>query len=296
MRDLRNFTAMEWLLLLPLQHALKQVRNDVFLAIYKKIRPKALQSFLAETRHLKGKNIALIIAFEQPWALNWLLRMAQRNLIDTDVLVFDNSRRTALRTEIERVCSNRGVPYLALPVNPTRHVNRSHGMAMTWVFYNVVRAIQPRLFAYLDHDLIPVEMISLAERLAGQPFFGFAHVKAWCWNLWAGYCMYDFASVAKLPLNFLYDFSQKLDTGGRNWSCLYQHYDRQQLRLATNEIIKVKDTKTAELRRVEMVDHSWFHISGISYNEGFRSKLEFCEHLALGLDQGKSWSSLVKQA
>jgi hypothetical protein len=295
MRNLKNFTAKEWLQLLPLQHALKQARNDILLAIYKKIRPKALQSFLAETRHLKGKNVALIIAFEQPWALDWLLRMAQRNLVDTTVMVFDNSRRAAARNEIENVCRNHDVAYLALPANPTRHVNRSHGMAMTWVYYNVVRTIQPRLFAFLDHDLIPVEKISLAERLAGQPFFGFASVKAWCWNLWAGYCMYDFASVKNLPLNFLYDFSQKLDTGGRNWSCLYQNYDRQKLRLATNEIIKIKDPITAELRKVEVVDHSWFHISGISYNEGFRSKFQFCEHLALGLDQGKSWSTLVGQ-
>ena len=295
MRDLSNFTAKEWLRLLPLQHALKQVRNDVFLAIYKKIRPKALQSFLTETQKLKGKNIALIIAFEQPWALDWLLRMAQRNLIDATVLVFDNSRRAAARIDIERVCRDHGVPYLGLPANPTRHVNRSHGMAMTWVFYNVVRAIQPRMFAFLDHDLIPVKKIALAERLAGQPFFGKVKVKEWGWHLWAGYCMYDFPFVAGLPLNFLYDFSQKLDTGGRNWACLYRQYDRQQLRLAESEFMTVMDAITAEPRSVEVVDHSWFHISAIGYNDGFRSKRQFCERLALGLDQGKSWSDLLKQ-
>ena len=295
MRDLSNFTAKEWLRLLPLQHALKQVRNDVFLAIYKKIRPKALQSFLTETQKLKGKNIALIIAFEQPWALDWLLRMAQRNLIDATVLVFDNSRRAAARIDIERVCRDHGVPYLGLPANPTRHVNRSHGMAMTWVFYNVVRAIQPRMFAFLDHDLIPVKKIALAERLAGQPFFGKVKVKEWGWHLWAGYCMYDFPFVAGLPLNFLYDFSQKLDTGGRNWNCLYRQYDRQQLRLAESEFMTVMDAITAEPRSVEVVDHSWFHISAIGYNDGFRSKRQFCERLALGLDQGKSWSDLLKQ-
>jgi hypothetical protein len=184
-----------------------------------------------------------------------------------------------------------------LPVNPTRHVNRSHGMAMTWVYYNVVRAIQPRLFAFLDHDLIPVEKISLAERLAGQPFFGHVNnVKAWGWSLWAGYCVFDFTSVANLPLNFLYDFSQKLDTGGRNWSCLYQHHDLQHIRLSTIEIVKVKDPNTGELRRIEILDNAWYHISGISYNIGFQSKLKFCEYLAHELDQGRSWSSLVDRA
>jgi len=294
MRELGNFTATEWLQLLPLRHALKQARNDIFLAIYKKIRPKALRSFLAETQQLKGKNIALIIAFEQPWALDWLLRMAQRNLTDTTVLVFDDSRRSAAKPELESVCRKHGVSYLALPANPTRHVNRSHGMAMTWVFYNVVRAIQPRMFAFLDHDLIPVEKISLAERLAGQPFFGDLRAKTHVWNLWAGYCMYDFATVAGLPLNFLYDFSRKLDTGGRNWNCLYKNYDREKLNLAASEFIMVKDPVTRETISLQVIDHCWFHIRGISYNDNFRSKLKLCEFLALGLDQGQNWSSLMK--
>ncbi len=139
MRDLKNFSAGEWLRFVPLEVAFKQARNDGWLAIYKKIRPKALDSFLVETERFGNRPVALVIAFEQPWALDWLLRMAQRNLADTAVLVFDNSRRAAARLDIERVCRNRGVPYLALPVNRTQHVNRSHGMAMTWVFHNVVR-------------------------------------------------------------------------------------------------------------------------------------------------------------
>jgi hypothetical protein len=34
----------------------------------------------------------LVIAFEQPWVLDRLLRMAKLNLTATTVLVFDNSR------------------------------------------------------------------------------------------------------------------------------------------------------------------------------------------------------------
>ena len=172
MRDLKNFSAGEWLRFVPLEVAFKQARNVVRLAIYKKIRPKALTPFLVETERFGDQPVALVIAFEQPWALDWLLRMAQRNLADSTVLVFDNSRRDAARRDIERVCGNRGVPYLALPVNRTRHVNRSHGMAMTWIFHNVVRVLRPRLFAFIDHDLIPVRRSGISERLADQPFYG----------------------------------------------------------------------------------------------------------------------------
>ncbi len=293
MRGLGNFTAKEWLRALPLQHAFKQVRNDALLAIYKRIRPQALQSFLDETQHLKGKNIALIIAFEQPWALAWQLRMIKQNLADTTALVCDNSQRMAARAEVKRVCADNGVSYLALPKNPTHHVNRSHGMALTWAFYNIVQEIQPSLFAFLDHDLIPIERVSLEERLGGKPFFGDAKISDGGWSLWAGYCMYDFAAVTDLPLNFLYDFSRELDTGGRNYRCLYRHYDWRELRLAASEFITTKDPLTGESRRIEMIDQSWFHMGGISYNDGFPGRFKFFEYLAQGLDEGKSWSVLV---
>ena len=296
MRDLKNFSAGEWLRFVPLEVAFKQARNDAWLAIYKKIRPKALDSFLVETQRFGNQSVALVIAFEQPRALDWLLRMAQRNLTDTAVLVFDNSRRAAARLDIERVCRDRGVPYLALPVNRTRHVNRSHGMAMTWVFHNVVRAIRPRLFAFIDHDLIPVRTSGLSERLAEQPFYGKLRASAWAWQLWAGYCLFDFSTVAGLPMNFLYDFSQKLDTGGRNWDCLYRNYDRERLRFAGSRYADVRDPVTGVSQSVEIVDDRWLHIGSIGYNDNFRSKSQFCENLAHAMDGGAPWTELCDDA
>ena len=295
MRNLSQLSASEWLRLVPFQYAMKQWRNDAWLAFYKRIRPKTLQPFLKESARFKGRNIALVVAFQQPWTLDWLLRMAKRNLSDADVLVFDNSLRTDARLEIERVCRERGVPYLGLPANPTRHVNRSHGMAMTWIYHNVVRAIEPRLFAFIDHDLIPVERVALSERLAQQPFFGFIRASPWGYNLWAGYCMYDFSVVSGLPLNFLYDFSKKLDTGGRNWNCLYAKYDRQLLCDGESVMETAVDPVTGTGHQVQVLDGRWLHIGGISYNDNFRGKAELAEHLALAMDEGRSWSSIVRQ-
>ncbi|MDD5284859.1 MAG: hypothetical protein PHD54_03305 [Desulfuromonadaceae bacterium] len=290
MRDLKDFSAGEWLRLLPLQFAFKQARNDLLLALYKKRRPNGLDLFLKESERFNNQNIALVVAFEQPWALDWLLRMSARNLTDTTVLVFDNSRRAAARTDIEQVCRKHQTPYLALPYNRTRHVNRSHGMAMTWIFYNVVRFIKPRLFAFIDHDMIPVKKTGLSERLGDQPFFGWERSAGeWSWNLWAGYCMFDFLTVSKAAMNFLYDFSRGLDTGGRNWTSLYQNYDPEQLRFADSRIVNVNDPSTGNQHSVQIIDDCWLHIGGISYNDNFRSKSEFCENLAHALDNGRSW-------
>lgn len=296
MRDLSRFSASEWLRFVPFNYAFKLTRNDVGLAIYKMLRPKSLDKFLMETKRLENRNVGLVVAFEQPWALDWLLRMSQRNITDSAVLVFDNSRRAAARLEIESVCRTRGIPYLALPANPTRHVNRSHGMAMTWIFHNIVRAIKPRMFAFLDHDLIPVGKMELSERLGDQPFFGMLKTSPWAWQLWAGYCLFDFSAVAGLPMNFLYDFSQKLDTGARNWSCLYRNYDRNRLRFASSRNAEVRDPATGMSRTMQVVDDRWLHIGSISYNDNFRSKAHFCEHLAHALDQGISWPQLCGNA
>lgn len=297
MRKLNDFSAMEWLRLQPLKIAFKQMRNDLWLTAYNNVRPKSLEPFLIETARFKGQNIALVVAFEQPWALDWLLRMAKINIADTTVLVFDNSRCPELRHDIEKVCFSHQTPYLALPANPTRHANRSHGMAMSWIFHNVVQNIKPRLFAYIDHDMIPVQNIKLAERLGNQTCYGMErHAGSLAWNLWAGYCMYDFARVTALPLNFLYDFSLGLDTGGRNWACLYQDLQQESLRFAGNRYISIKDPVTGTALSIQYVDDSWFHIGSISYNDNFRSKSEFCKNIAHALESGASWAQICDGA
>ena len=276
MRYLTEFSATEWLRLLPVQHALKQVRNDAWLAIYKNRRANNLGQFLQEHEDLANKNIALVIAFEQPWALNWLLQMANKHASDFTVLVFDNSRNDSKRIEIEQVCRKNQAPYLALPPNSTKHVNRSHGMAMTWVYHNVVRAISPRIFGFIDHDLIPVREVSIADKLTDQPVYGLLNQnKLGFWSLWAGYCFFNYAETRGKPINFLYDFSRDLDTGGRNWKSLYRDLDRRQLRAAVSDNVSMKVPSIEKPRSVQFIDEHWLHIGGISYSYSSPENSEF---------------------
>ena len=186
MRDLKDFAWDEWLRLLPVTHGFKQARNDVLLSAFLKARPKELEKFLQDTSQLKGRNVANVVAFEQPWVLDFFLKMAKRHVADATVLVFDNSRLAPKRMEIERVCRERNTLYLGLPENSTRHANRSHGLAMTWIFHNVMRVIQPAIMSFVDHDLIPIERIEFAQRLGTQPLFGKANISKWAWSLLGG--------------------------------------------------------------------------------------------------------------
>ena len=293
MLKLSEFSVKDWLKLRPLDVAFKQVRNDIWLSYYISQKPAELNQFLADNNHLAGKNIAIVVAFEQPWAVNWLLQMAKKNLINTTVLVFDNSHKATARAELEAVCKKNDVPYLALPMNRTKHVNRSHGMAMSWIYNNVIRIIQPKLFAFIDHDLISVSEVDFEERLADQKFFGRAGGKfSQYWSLWAGYCIFDFAYVKNKPLNFLYDFSRGLDTGGRNWDSIYSQFEKEQIRFAKNEQVNIKLPESQQAS-VQMIDECWVHIGGISYNDGFKAKSDFFGILADSLEQDNNWRRFI---
>jgi len=292
-RKLNDYSRREWFRLKPLDHFLIDVCNDALQFGFCKWKPKSLDRFIEDTEHLKGENIGLVAAFEQPWAIEWQIRMAARHLNGT-LLVFDNSRRASARVEIEKVCRDRGVPYLGLPPSPTKHPNRSHGMAMTYIFHNVVRAIKPKTFTFIDHDLIPMEKIDLGSSLLDQPFYGLPNDSEWAWSLWAGYCAYDFAAVGQLPLNFLNDFSIGLDTGGRNWLPLYRNHDRWRLRFGTWRLAQVEDPLLGALRPIDVIDDKWIHLCGAGYSSRFKETLDFYERLAKASEEGATLQTLSK--
>jgi len=289
LQPLAYFSIADWLKLAPLRYALTEVRNDALLNLYLQRASENLPDFLRNNAHLAGKNIVLIIAFAQPRVLNFLLSKLERFVPDAYFLVFDNSPTAAARAEIERVCRERRDPYHALPPNSIRHQNRSHAFAMTWIFRNVVRALKPRMFAFIDHDLIPFRTVELGKLLDGQPFYGPVRANKSAepekigngnWSLWAGYCMYDFSTVKDLPLNFLYDFSRGLDTGGRNWECLYKNYDHPRPVFADSRKIPLTDSRTGVSHLVRIVDGRWLHFRGASYRREVQEQLDMFERMA----------------
>jgi len=291
-QQLSHFSISDWLRLAPVRYGLTEWRNDTLLNAYLQRSSETLPAFLRNNAKLAGKNILLIIAFGQPRVLDFLLGKLNRFVPDAHFLVFFNSLTPAARFEIERVCRERKTPYLALPAYRTRHQNRSHAFAMTWVFRNVVRTLQPRMFAFIDHDLIPFRTVEFAKLLNGQPFYGPVRANKSAapeeignrsWSVWAGYSLFDFSTVKDLPLNFLYDFSRGLDTGGRNWECLYKHYDNPRPVFADSRKVPLTDLRTGTSHLVRIVDHSWLHFRGASYRREVQEQLDMYERMANAL-------------
>lgn len=295
MRRISEYDTRDWLRGLPVVHGFKQTRNDLSLQLFLRQRAAGMARFMDELRALEADTLVAVVAFERPDVLGWLLFEAREHLHDMRLVVFDNSRHRALRPAIAAVCAKNRIPYLPLPWNPTHHVNRSHGRAMTWIHHNVFRPLAPKRFGFIDHDLIPIHRFSLTERMGSAAVYGLRqpsefHLRRW--SLWAGYCFYDTQAVASRRLNFLYDFGAGLDTGGRNWSPLYRGLDALQLPVAREEAGRLHPTGLPE-QQVSVLDRAWMHIASVSYNDNYRGRKAYFDALEARRRAGTPWDELI---
>jgi hypothetical protein len=287
-RAVIDYNLRDWARLDPLVHGFKRVRNAAIERVFRHRRPDRLAAFVREHASACRGSVAFTIAYNAPWVIDLLTRLAPLELRAT-LVVCDNSRDREARRLIERLCGERGIPYIALPFNPERHPCRSHGLAMNWAWYNLVRAWRPKVVAYLDHDLMPLEPVDPASRVVHQPVYGVLNRSEWAWNLWAGYCMYDVGQVDAFDPDFNHDVPRRLDTGGRNFERLYRHLDLGALRFPDNVFERIRDPGDGREYVVNVVDRGWLHIGGVGFGAGRQAQgtPEFFRRLAERIAAGE---------
>ena len=262
MRSLADYSAREWLTATPLAHRLRRARNVLVDRIYRARRAEG-QDALVQRLSGSPQPLAFTVAFNMPAAIVLLADAMARYLPDTTLVVCDNSSRPEARVEIAAFCAQRGLAYCALPPSPYRggrNGSRSHAVALNWILANLIRPAAPKVFALLDHDLIPLRTMDLAARVAQQPCYGMLRAADTgpAWFLWPGYSVFDFAAVKDLPLDFGTDTPLGLDTGGQNWSVLYSKLDRTAMAFAKVRGVFVPnpDTGTPE---PHLLADAWLH-------------------------------------
>lgn len=230
-RNTATYTADDWLRLRPLSHAYKTLlwnRIDWRFARQPAVDQQAYRRLLDA---MAGQNLIATVAWNSPWVIRWQLRFMARNLRNAAFLVADNSTDPAARKAIAELCAEGGVSYLPLPPNPYRHVrhaSRSHGLALNWVYHNLVRRLRPASWGFFDHDLFPTAPFDPHERLRGQPFYGDLEVREHGRYLWPGYCLFARSADETVTLDFRQDWFRQLDTGGMNARVLFNRLDLSQ--------------------------------------------------------------------
>ncbi len=267
MRDLDQYSGTEWLAAQPLVAAFKEVRDAAIREAFCARRGPDLARFLDRHADMRGGVMAITIAFEQPWLIDNLIRRFTRFSRDARLIVCDNSRTAAARREIKALCDAAQVPYLALPVNFVRNINRSHGNSLNWAYRNIVTPLEPRIFGFIDHDLFAPAPFSFEESLGDQPVYGVKMTGLHGWALWAGYSMFDRAYLASRRPDFNPDMDRRLVTGGRNYDLIYRHLDEASLRFADHSYQQYDNPVEGQEHFVSEFVDGWLHVGGSSYQK-----------------------------
>lgn len=286
MRRLKDYSTHEWLAATPLRHRARRARNRTILWYYNQRKAERQDQLIAALRPAANGNTAVFtVAFNNSRTIEWLADGFAKYGSGALLVVCDNSPVEAARRRIEASCAARGVAYVSLPRPPLAALvltnpPLSHGVALTWIFYNLVRPLTPRVFAFVDHDLIPLSPFNFRDCLGDRPVYGLKRDRPefGAWYLWPGYCVFDFAATASYALDFTTDVPLNLDAGGQNWSRLYRYISPEGLRFADNWSEEIHLDGDGDATAVEMID-GWLHVGGASYRDDLHHRLDTVERV-----------------
>lgn len=225
-RRIATYTAVEWLRLRPFSQGYKTLLWNRMDRRYARLPAPDEAAFRQVLDRLAGRNLVASVAFNSPWTIGWQLKFVGRHLENAAFLVADNSTDPTARAAIAALCADNDVAFLPLPANPygdKRHASRSHGLALNWIYRNVVRRLRPAAWGFFDHDLFPTRPFDPSRRLRGQPFYGDIEARPGGSYLWPGYCLFSRDADRDAMLDFRQDWFLGLDTGGMNAGLLAAH-------------------------------------------------------------------------
>lgn len=219
------------------------------------------------------RHVAFSVAFDAPWTVELLTDAWRRNPVGMELVIIDNSRNAAARREHAEICRDRGVPWLPLPTNPEWSPNRSHGIAINWIWFNVVRRASFDLVGFVDHDCLPIRRCDVPSLVGGRSVHGLRGVSKThppAWNIWGGYCFIRPDATIGRTIDFKHRIELGLDTGGGNWPGFYSRLDPWEVGEATHEKLLVDLGDGDPPEACDLLDGVFLHLGGASYRDRLR--------------------------
>ncbi len=266
-KPLSDYNARDWFRLRPILHRIKEYRYHAIDSAHSRKSPRS--GNLASVREqIRGRNALVTIAYGDAEAIRWQAALVREFVPNVIHIIADNTPGEHSAGLVASAANETDLPYLWLPGIAWKRgtTSRSHGLALNWVWRNLILPGKPTAFGFLDHDLFPIRFSDPFAELASQPFYGHVRWSGERWFLWAGFCMYRFSHVQSLPLDFGQDWFLGLDTGGGNWSVLYSPLETSHLKRASySEFFYAADV-TAKEAEMHLIDSSWLHEVGVREN------------------------------
>jgi len=262
--------------------------------IYCLVKPKTVVNLdIVGSAHID----LITVAFNNEVIVEHQIRLVKKYCTDSSYthIIADNSSSREKRKKIFDVCKKYSVAYISMPYNLARMLamlNRpsssySHGFALNWLYYNVVKVRQPYIFGFLDHDLFPLKPFSVADKLQRQELYGERRDRQTAWYLWAGFCFFLLDAVKSISLNFAPTKvgGVYLDTGGANYQLLYKRYNMEQLQFPTKRVAMLRENAGSEKEsyysnQMYYLDgDTWLHTINGGYHTKVAAKEKFLEAL-----------------
>ena len=132
----------------------------------------------------------MTVGYGDPEAIDMQAAAVARFVPGALYVVADNSPDDAVAREIAAIAGRHGAPYVRLP-RPLllEEGSRSHGLALDWIWRNVIRPGEPEAFGFLDDDMFPTAPDDPFAMLRQQPVYGALRRQGERWFLWAGFCL-----------------------------------------------------------------------------------------------------------
>jgi hypothetical protein len=167
------------------------------------------------------KLFLFVVAFNDFELIDLQYRALKKYVSDPyEYLVVDNSNREDRSEKIKTYCLANKISYVQLPKNPGMDGSLSNGFALNWIYANLVERFKPRVFGFIDHDLMPIESISMEHYLASGDSWGVISYhrtfhRLWQprFSWWAGCAFFRLSFFGSRTPNFLPGWG--MDTGGR---------------------------------------------------------------------------------
>lgn len=157
------------------------------------------------------KLFVVVVAFNEPELIALHVAALKKFLKNPyEYFVIDNSNREDRAEAIRHYCLANKINYVRLPVNPGLDGSLSHGLALNWVYRNIIQRFKPRLFGFMDHDLYPIDEVDIVSYLNRADAWGFITTQQPFWHFWnphlacwSGLAFYRLERFAAEQPNFL---------------------------------------------------------------------------------------------
>lgn len=235
--------------------------------LYLTKKPTTTLSELPQRPHI----LFVTVAFNQKDLVALQLEALRRFVQEPHgAIVVDNSPDVFQRAAIRKVCKDFGVGYIPAPKNPYSWLDPSlsHAFALDWAWEKLVRKIRPEIVVFLDHDLFPIDSVSIEELIASRDAVGQKKGEGSPWFLWPGFLLMRWGGFVKRRVSFMP--RGVTDSGGQMWWSAYRKMDTKQIGFVEVEIRRFKSGESPSWHgEVHLFAKNWLHlVDGSGWGDG----------------------------